>query len=131
VTRGTGEPVQKEARACIRQDAVAIVPEPIEADGPATVVHSSLINVGSAAVKQRLLEEYRHNSAFNVTFGRAAVKPQNALINATSKPNEAKPARQRPLVTGDLRAVTQEALDRRDYQRRDLIWGNWRRHSCE
>jgi hypothetical protein len=78
VARGTGEPVQKEARACIRQDAVAIVPEPIEADGPATVVHY-LINVGSAAAKQRLLQEYRHNSAFNVTLGCAAVKPQSAF----------------------------------------------------
>jgi hypothetical protein len=69
VTRGTGEPVQKEARARIRQDSVAIVPEPLEAEGPATVVHF-LINVGSAAAKQRLLEEHRHNSAFNVTLGR-------------------------------------------------------------
>jgi hypothetical protein len=68
VTRGTGEPVQKEARARISQDAVAIVPEPLEAEGPATVVH--FLNVGSAAAKQRLLEEYRHNSAFNVTLGR-------------------------------------------------------------
>jgi hypothetical protein len=36
-----------------------------------------------------------------------------------------------PAVTGDLRAINQEALNRRDHPRRYLIGGNWRRHTCE